>query len=303
VNRRVVAIAASQHGIVTREQALAAGLSPQTIQRRVADGSWQRIHSGVYAIAGSRESPEQAIEAACLAAGPGAVASHGTAAGLHLLPAGDSQIHVSIPATRKVQLESVAIHRAASLPRVDKVIKKGIPVTSVARTIIDLSGTLRLPRLEEVLDHALADRSVSLRMVRRRLEGLGTQGRVGAAGLDGLIAVRLNGSPRPRQRGERLFLRIVQQYGLPTPEREVEFRLSDGRTVYVDFVFCRVVGAEIDSYLHHSSLTDWAADRSRNNLLRAQGLTLLNVTEPQMQSDPAGVAAQFQEALVSRGVL
>jgi hypothetical protein len=37
-------------------------------------------------------------------------------------------------------------------------------------------------------------------------------------------------------------------------------------------------------------------------LLRAQGLTLLNVTEPDMRSDPADVAAQFEEALVSRGV-
>ena len=82
----------------------------------------------------------------------------------------------------------------------------------------------------------------------------------------------------------------------------MEYHLSDGRTVYVDFVFCRVVGAEIDSYLHHSSLIDWAADRSRNNLLRARGLTLLNVTEPDMKRDPAGVAAQFEEALVSRGV-
>ena len=90
----------------------------------------------------------------------------------------------------------------------------------------------------------------------------------------------------------------------------MEYRLSDGRTVYVDFVFCRAgvpsgqqqSRAEIDSYLHHSSLTDWAADRSRNNLLRAQGLTLLNVTEPDMKRDPAGVAAQFEEALVSRGV-
>jgi hypothetical protein len=303
VNRRIAAIAASQHGLVTREQALAAGVSPQAIQRRLAEGSWQRVHSGVYAIAGSRKSPEQMIRAACLAAGPDAAASHGTAAGLHLLPAGNSQIHISIPATRKVKLEAVTIHRPATLDRVDRVVKKGIPVTSVARTLIDLSATLRLLRLEEVLDHALANRIVSLQMLRHRLKALGTQGRGGTAGLEGLIAARLEGSPRARQRGERLFMRIVQQYGLPTPEREVEYHLSDGRTVYVDFVFCEVVGAEIDSYLHHSSLTDWAADRGRNNLLRAQGLTLLNVTEPQMRSDAAGVAAQFQEALISRGVL
>ena len=137
-------------------------------------------------------------------------------------------------------------------------------------------------------------------MLEQRLAKTGTQGRRGAGVLDGLIAARLVGSPRPRQRGERMFLRIVQQYGLPMPEREVEYLLSDGRTVYVDFVFCRVVGAEIDSYLHHSSLTDWAADRTRNNLVRTQGLTLLNVTEPDMKRDPAGVAAQHEEA---RGVV
>lgn len=183
----------------------------------------------------------------------------------------------------------------------DCAVKNGIPVTTVPRTIIDLARTLRPDRLEEVLDHALSARSVSLEVLEQRLAKTGTQGRRGAGVLDGLIAARLVGSPRARQRAERLFIRIVQRYGLPIPEREVEYHLSDGRTVYVDFVFCRVVGAEIDSYLHHSSLTDWAADRSRNNLLRAQGLTLLNVTEPDMRSDPAGVAAQFEEALVSRG--
>jgi hypothetical protein len=196
----------------------------------------------------------------------------------------------------------VNIHIVTGLQAPDCAVKNGISVTTVARTIIDLGRILRPDRLEEVLDHALAARSVSLGVLEQRLAKTGTQGRRGAGVLGGLIAVRLDGSPRPRQRGERLFLRIVEQYGLPTPEREVEYHLSDGRTVYVDFVFCRVVGAEIDSYLHHSSLTDWAADRTRNNLLRAQGLTLLNVTEPDMRTDPAGVAAQFGEALASRGV-
>jgi hypothetical protein len=205
--------------------------------------------------------------------------------------------------TKAPRVTGVKVHVVTGLQGPDCAVKNGIPVTTVARTIIDLAQILSVVRLEEVLDHALAARLVSLNVLQQRLEKTGTRGRRGAGLLAVLIGVRLDGSPRPRQRAERLFLRIVQQYGLPTPEREVEYRLSDGRTVYVDFVFCRVVGAEIDSYLHHSSLTDWAADHSRNNLLRAQGLTLLNVTEPQMKTDPAGVAAEFQEALVNRGVL
>src|SRR5205807_9676006 len=94
--------------------------------------------------------------------------------------------------------------------------------------------------------------------------------------------------------GERLFAQIVAEYGLPTPEREVEFHLSDGRTVYVDWVFRRVVGVEIDSYTHHSSLIDWSADHTRNNLLRAMGLTLLNITYPMLKYDRPRAAATVE---------
>jgi hypothetical protein len=293
----VHSIAQRQHGLLTRAQALECGLSDGDIRGRVRAGIWQRLYPGVYRVAGSRVTREQTVLAAILAAGGKAMASHGTAAELHGLPAGEDQIHITVVG-RRIEVPGVRVHVVAGLQGPDCAVKNGIPVTTVARTIIDLAQVLSPERLEEVLDHALAGRLVSLHVLLQRLEKTGTQGRRGAG-----VLTALDGSPRPRQRAERLFLRIVARYGLPTPEREVEYHLSDGRTVFVDFVFCRVVGAEIDSFLHHSSLTDWAADRGRNNLLRARGLTLLNVTEPQMRSDPAGMAAQFQEALVSRGVL
>jgi len=294
-------LAQRQHGVLTRAQARAAGLSDGDIRGRLKAGIWLRVYAGVYRVAGSRVTHDQAVLAASLAAGGKALASHATAAELHRLPGGDGQLHITVIG-RRILVPGVKVHVVTGLQVPDSAVKNGVPLTTVARTIIDLAQTLSFDRLEEVLDHALAARLVSLNVLQQRLEKTGTQGRRGAGLLAVLIGVRLDGSPRPRQRGERLFLRIVQQYGLPTPEREVEYHLSDGRTVYVDFVFCEVVGAEIDSYLHHSSLTDWAADRSRNNLLRAQGLTLLNVTEPQMRSDAGGVAAQFEEALISRGV-
>ena len=276
-------------------------MSDGDIRGRLNAGIWQRAHAGVYRVAGSRQTREQVVMAACLAAGGKVLASHETAAELHDLPRADGQIHLTVVG-RRILVPGAKVHVVTGLQGPDCAVKNGIPVTTVARTIIDLARTLRPDRLEETLDHALSARSVSLEVLEQRLAKTGTQGRRGAGVLDGLIAARLVGSPRARQRAERLFMRIVQRYGLPMPEREVEYHLSDGRTVYVDFVFCRVVGAEIDSYLHHSSLTDWAADHTRNNLLRAQGLTLLNVTEPDMKRDPAGVAAQFEEALVSRGV-
>ena len=211
-------------------------------------------------------------------------------------------MHITVVGSKAPRVPGAKIHLVTGLQPPDCAVKNGIPITTVPRTMIDLAQVLRLARLEEVLDHALAERLVSLGVLDQRLGKTGTQGRRGAGVLKELIAVRLDGSPRPRQRGERLFAQIVAEYGLPTPEREVEFHLSDGRTVYVDWVFRRVVGVEIDSYLHHSNLIDWSADHTRNNLLRAMGLTLLNITYPMMKYDRPGVAATVEEALVSRGV-
>jgi hypothetical protein len=296
-------LAQKQHGLLTRAQALGYGLSDSAIRARLDTGIWQRVHPGVYRVAGSRRTHEQAVLAACLAAGGKVLASHGTAARLHGLPAEDSHTHITVVGTKAPRVTGVEVHVVTGLQGPDCAVKNGIPVTTVARTIIDLAQILSVVRLEEVLDHALAARLVSLNVLQQRLEKTGTRGRRGAGLLAVLIGVRLDGSPRPRQRGERLFAQIVAEYGLPTPEREVEFLLSDGRTVFVDWVFSRVVGVEIDSYTHHSSLTDWSADHSRNNLLRAKGLTLLNITYPMLKYDRAGVAATVDEALVSRGVL
>jgi hypothetical protein len=295
-------IAQKQHGLLTRAQALARGLSDGDIRGRLNTAIWLRVYAGVYRVAGSRVTHEQAVLAASLAAGGRALASHGTAAELHGLPGGDGQIHITVVG-RRILVPAVKVHVVTGLQGPDCAVKNGIPVTTVARTIIDLAQILSVVRLEEVLDHALAARLVSLNVLQQRLEKTGTRGRRGAGVLAVLVGVRLDGSPRPRQRGERLFAQIVAEYGLPTPEREVEFLLSDGRTVFVDWVFSRVVGVEIDSYTHHSSLTDWSADHSRNNLLRAKGLTLLNITYPMLKYDRAGVAATVDEALVSRGVL
>src|SRR5690348_1708146 len=96
VNGKLAALAAAQHGLITRRQALAHGLSTDAIQRRMARGDLARVHQGVYRVAGSRCTAEQAILAACLASGGGAVASHSSAALLLDLPCGGDGIHVTV---------------------------------------------------------------------------------------------------------------------------------------------------------------------------------------------------------------
>src|SRR5512134_515317 len=95
---RMEELAAKQHGLVTRAQAMAAGLSRMAIQHRLASGNWHPVARGVYRLSGAVESPELRAMAAVLAAGDGAAVSHRSAAALHSLPGFDLEpLIVSIP--------------------------------------------------------------------------------------------------------------------------------------------------------------------------------------------------------------
>src|SRR5438270_9486083 len=78
----IAATAAHQHGTFSRRQVLAAGGSDDLIERRLATGAWHRVAAGVYAVAGSVKTWRRELSAACLEAGPEAVASHNSAGAL-----------------------------------------------------------------------------------------------------------------------------------------------------------------------------------------------------------------------------
>src|SRR5206468_10501125 len=153
--------AESQHGLVTLDQARAAGLSADAIQRRLTSGRWERVHRGVYRLRGSETSWTQSLMAACLAGGPGAVASHRGAAALWSWAAIPPVLEITTARSRSIRLAGVSVHRATALERVDCVWRNRIPLTSAARTLIDLSAVVQAGRLESALECALAERQVS----------------------------------------------------------------------------------------------------------------------------------------------
>jgi len=228
-------LAERQHGLVTRRQALAGGLSRREVQGRLERGLWERVHRGVYRMAGSRRSPEQGVMALCLASG--GVLSHRSAAAVWGLPVAAPQPEITIAGSRRVRLRGVTIHHATDLRRVDCVYHRQLPVTSVPRTLIDLAAALSGEQLELVLDHALAHRQVPLGHLKRRLDALGTRGREGAGALAGLIAILLGGSRRPRSTPERKLEKLLAGSELPPATREHTVRLPDGREVRMDFAF------------------------------------------------------------------
>jgi predicted transcriptional regulator of viral defense system len=152
---RVVALAERQHGVLTRLQLVEIGLSDDGIGRRVKDGRLWRVHKGVYAVGRPTLTLHGRFSAAVLSCGPGTALSH-FAAGvlLGVLKERGARIDVTVPrGGQRRRRGAVIIHRAA-LPERDVTVRHGIPVTTPARTLVDLADVVPHRQLERALDEA-----------------------------------------------------------------------------------------------------------------------------------------------------
>jgi very-short-patch-repair endonuclease len=267
-------LAADQHGVVSRAQLLQAGLTPEAIKRRVRAGRLHPIHRGVYAVGHRVLTREGRWMAAVLACGPGAALSHATAAAAWDLRRNDGLIHVTVRGSRKAP-KGVRLHRSPALTPRDVTTLRGVPVTTPARTIVDLARTLTADDLEPIVDAAdqrgLVDfqdlehaNPVSLKAVLRRYD------------------------PAPtRSELERRFLRLCKKHRIARPETNV---LIGG--YLVDFVWRdRRLIVEVDGYGYHRAPNRFERDRERDVALGIKGWRTLRFTWRQVKNREGWVAA------------
>src|SRR3954470_9131709 len=162
-DQRIADIAARQHGNVTRDQCRAAGLGDDAIDHRVARGRLHQRHRGVYAVGHVDQSFRSRAMAAVLAAGPGAVVSHRSAAVLWgLLPEDEGGlIHVTSTTGRPQTTDGVRRHRSRVLALSDTTRRAGVPVTTALRTVLDVAETEDRPTVERALGEAEVQRRVT----------------------------------------------------------------------------------------------------------------------------------------------
>jgi very-short-patch-repair endonuclease len=251
----------------------------RAIEHHLTTGRLVAVHAGVYRPSGHPESWRQALSAAALAAGAGAVVSHRGAAHLHAMAGMEPQVEISVVRSRAPHIAGVLVHRATVLGPPDTTTSDGIPCTRPARTLIDLSSVVAPAALEAALDDALSRRLVSVDYLRRRLDALGRQGRRGAGTLAAFLADRSDGRPRSTSEFERRLFRLLISAGVPLPRTQYEVILPGGRRVVLDYAYPEdLLALEADSYRHHSSRSDWSRDHKRNRLLTAMGWRILPVT-------------------------
>jgi predicted transcriptional regulator of viral defense system len=150
--RSVAALAGRQHGVVSRTQLLDLARGYRGVDYRIARGLLQPVHRGVYAVGHRRLTQNGFFMAAVLAAGPGAVLSHRSAAALWGMRR-TSRAAIDVTAPRRCRRAGIEAHRAELSP--DEVtVHDGIPVTNLARTLFDLAAVVTAQQLKHALNQA-----------------------------------------------------------------------------------------------------------------------------------------------------
>jgi len=293
-DRALAAIATSQRGLVTRDQLLTLGLGRGAIAHRVSGGRLHRLHRGVYLV-GHAAVPVLASElAAVLACSPDALLSHRSAAWLwRLARRPDGEIDVTVVGRNGGRRPGVRVHETRALEPFERAEREGIPVTTPARTLLDLAEMVSLRELERALDEARIRRLVR----RSQLTGVldRRRGRNGAAALSALLD--REGDPTlTRSEAEERMLALVRAARLPPPQ--VNSR-AGGHEVDLLWAAQRLV-VEVDGYAYHSSRAAFERDRLRDADLHAAGLQVMRFTWRQLLDGPEAVVARLAAALAHR---
>ena len=163
-DKRLAAIAARQHGVVSVEQLRKLGLEPSGARKRADRGRLHRIHRGVYALIPRGLLKREGLwMAAVLACGEKAALSHRSGAALQgLRDHGHTTVEVTVPSSARSR-PGITIHRSRTLASSDVIRVKNIPCTTVARTLLDLADVVNRRQLERALDQAEVSNRFDLR--------------------------------------------------------------------------------------------------------------------------------------------
>lgn len=286
-------LGAAQQGVAARAQLVERGLSVYAVDRLVRVMRLLVRHPGVYQI-GPLPLPRATEHAAILAGGGRTRISHRNAARLlGVLDAGthDQEVEVTMPRRRRRRLAGVRIHRVRDL-RDDEVTQvDGLPVTTPARTLLDLAEMEPRRAVEQAYATALRLQLVTPDDMREMVAR--HPGHRGAPLWRAMLAQQ-DEPAFTRSAAEEKLLSLTRSARLPRPEVNVKVLGHE-----VDFLWRKErVVAEVDGYAFHASTRSFAADRRRDAELTAAGYRVLRFTWADLGTHRLTTIVRVAQALV-----
>lgn len=287
-----------QRDILTAQQLVTAGLSRDYLRSQVDQGNWQRPYRGVYATF-SGDLPRSAqLWAAVLAAGPGAVLSHESAAevtGLADKP--DRQIHLTIPIGRRIApIPGVALSRSIRVAEARHPAKLP-PQTSIEETVLDLAAAAaQLDAAVGWVTRALGRRLATQAELRQAM-ALRPRLRWGTE-LTWLLSPEAEGLQSVLE--YRYHRDVERPHRLPAGTRQAQFRVGSRKAFRDRFYEQYLTVVELDGRATHTIDKRWD-DIRRDNATSAGGILTLRYGWLDITKNPCRVAAEVALALSTRG--
>lgn len=287
-------LATRQHGVVSiRQLTKRLGYSRSAVSRAVEAGRLHRLYRGVFAVGHLDINPLGECLAAVLACGPEALLSHRSAAWLWgVSTRGPHPIEVIAANSRKAR-ESIRTHRSRGITGADRALRERIPVTSLARTLLDCAAAVPFGLLQRYLERSEELRLFDLREVEELLGRTG--GHPGRGPLRNAINL-YKPSSFSRSTKEKLLFSLIMRAGLPQPRANyVECGYE------LDFYWPELrFTVELDLFETHGTRAAFERDRKRQEDLKLAGIEMVRISGRRLEREPHEVIARVARLLDQR---
>jgi very-short-patch-repair endonuclease len=289
VDQIVARLASGAHGVASRRELLAVGLSKRQVERRLERGALIAEFPGVYRVGHRAPSAEARYLAAVKACGDGAVLSGRAAAWLYGLVRGPVPLP-EVTTCRNRRVKGIRVHRSLRLDPRETTTWKRIPITTVPRTLVDLPSLLAFDELCRAVHEADVRHGTRAEHIEAVLDRYPN-----ARGAQTLRAIAWGDAPILLSKLETHFRALLISHGLALP------RTNRKRGAH--YVDCRWpehrLTVELDSYRFHRSRHAWGQDRERERAARARGDEFRRYTWRDVVEEPAPTVVELRALLAA----
>jgi hypothetical protein len=296
---RLSQLAEKQFGVVAAWQAEQLRLSRDQLERLLAGKQWRRVARGLYQVVGSPAVWEQRVWKAALQAR--GVASHRSAAWLWELDglnrSAPWKIELVVPYENKARARGVVVHRSRSFVKEHRELVKGVPCTTLARTVVDLSQVLSGRTLEIAVASAARREPRLFEQVEALLAPLPENAVVRLKELLPLLKKR---DEETESALEVVVLRFLRRAKLSEPE--LQHRVFDGNALIGRFDFAwpsnnPPVVLQAHGERYHGNTAQWLRDMQQVSELNEIGWRVIQCSMSDVTKRPVRLAQMLRRAL------
>lgn len=272
----IVDLAAQQHGLITTAQLRTLEFSRHIAYQRCRSGAWEDLGRGLFRVGAAPVTFHQRCMAAHLRAGPDSLLSHRTATRLWAVgPAGPIPIEISVPRGRRHRASGVITHTSIDLDLARPTTLLGLPVTGLARSLLDL-GAVEPTRVRKAVWKARREHGIEWQELLTTLVDHAQRGRSGVGPLRRVLATHYGEQAGDSDTEDLAYAILVDSGRVPIPVRQFPVVCADGVTVTVDFAWPqRRALLEIVGVDHFTNEDLQHIDLHRRNQIELAGWSLL----------------------------